>query len=384
MLTFNAGSVCDVCAEEYSPNRRPHSIACGHVFCGACCTAIVEKTSPRLSPTCPFCRDPFTAASIRLIRVDFASPSPSRPHSPPRPLSSIESNPLDQEDTIVYQPLGAKMLEAQVAKVAQRKCSVHEVRALHDTLRAWLARNSNTEQTESLHLSAALLRAILSNHIGHAQTTAALRAQIDDMSISKSKLETELAALKAELERVKSAKAPSALSTASMTPLSTASATYSRPASTLAPPSHPTSPTSYPTPPYPPLPRPLSSSASASASAARTTSLHQQLLQSNFRLSTPKPPARTSPPRPQSSPTRPASSVQTTPARPQSSVQTASTTRLARPPSRSTPTSPTRSTRTPAPAPLSRPTSAAPTPPARLVRSSSVTPTPPARGVGEE
>ncbi|KZT25964.1 hypothetical protein NEOLEDRAFT_1024249, partial [Neolentinus lepideus HHB14362 ss-1] len=205
MLTFNTGSVCDVCAEEYGPQRRPHSIACGHVFCGACCTAIVEKTSPRLVPACPFCREPFAADSIRPVRVDFSPPPPPPPPPPPRPLSSLEANdpPLPPEETIVYgRPAvsNAKMLEEEVAKVAQKKCSVQEVRALHDTLRDWLSQNkSGADQTPSLHLSAALLRAILLNHLAHTeanraakQTEAALRAQLDDIAMSKAKLEVEV------------------------------------------------------------------------------------------------------------------------------------------------------------------------------------------------
>ncbi|ETW75209.1 hypothetical protein HETIRDRAFT_240776, partial [Heterobasidion irregulare TC 32-1] len=77
MLALEPGSLCDVCAVEYGPRNLPHSIACGHVLCHPCCTTIIEKTPRTRTPACPFCRDPFSAATIRLVRIDVPPPPPS-------------------------------------------------------------------------------------------------------------------------------------------------------------------------------------------------------------------------------------------------------------------------------------------------------------------
>ncbi|KDQ53887.1 hypothetical protein JAAARDRAFT_136332 [Jaapia argillacea MUCL 33604] len=235
MLTLNTGSVCDVCAEEYGPHRRPHSITCGHVLCAACCDTIIEKTSPRLTPVCPFCREQFTSDSIRLIRLDFTSSGVSTPRRFP---NSLEANEVFNEDLVDDRAYSfdsvqgrvataraeARRLEDKVAKVAHKKCSVEEVHTLHEELTKWLQSEVKTDdqvsaalkslsiptrlkidrkllshQTSSLHLSAALLRAILLNHLAHSEATKAarslessLRARIDDLEMSKAKLEGEL------------------------------------------------------------------------------------------------------------------------------------------------------------------------------------------------
>lgn len=56
-----------------------------------------------------------------------------------------------------------------------------------------------TTQTSSLELSAALLRAILLNHLAHSEATKAwknteanLNHKIEDLEMSKTKLEAEL------------------------------------------------------------------------------------------------------------------------------------------------------------------------------------------------
>lgn len=54
----------------------------GHVLCEGCTKAIVLKTSPRLRPTCPFCREPFTSPDVRLIRIDFTQSSGGGPSGP--------------------------------------------------------------------------------------------------------------------------------------------------------------------------------------------------------------------------------------------------------------------------------------------------------------
>ena len=168
MLTLIHGSSCDVCAEEYGALRLPHSIPCGkiffpvrkfffshlflwrtgHVLCASCCTTIVEKTSPRLSPVCPFCRVNFNGDDIRLIRMDFTTSGWSTPRRLPTvesQYSDLTSEFLARRTERLLSPEGnsrirpeARRLEDKVAKVAAKKCSVEEVSALHKELEGWL------------------------------------------------------------------------------------------------------------------------------------------------------------------------------------------------------------------------------------------------------
>jgi hypothetical protein len=203
MLTLNPGSVCDVCAEEYGPNRVPHCIPCGHILCLNCCNNIVNKTSSRLTPVCPFCREQFTSDTARLIRIDFSS---SVWNTPRRRAYNIETETMNDmmgsrfpitEQSNARTRAEARRLEDKVAKVAAKKCSVEEVSTLHTELQEWLT--TEVEDQTSLSLSAALLRAILMNHLAHSEaskiaknTEATLKAKIDDMDVAHGKLEAEL------------------------------------------------------------------------------------------------------------------------------------------------------------------------------------------------
>ncbi|KAJ6551228.1 hypothetical protein B0H19DRAFT_1296365 [Mycena capillaripes] len=206
MLTLNPGSSCDVCAEEYGPHCLPHSIPCGHVLCSSCCTTIAEKTS-RFSPACPFCRENFTSDSVRLIRMDFNTSG----WSTPRRLPNIEANVPDFTNDAWSKRLmladgcsrsrqDARRLEAKVAKVAAKKCSVEEVTTLHKELQEWLTSDTKPDDdTSSLTLSAALLRAILMNHLAHSEASrlaknveTTLKTKIDDLEIANGKLDAEL------------------------------------------------------------------------------------------------------------------------------------------------------------------------------------------------
>ncbi|KAJ7100746.1 hypothetical protein B0H15DRAFT_459902 [Mycena belliarum] len=207
MLTLNPGSSCDVCAEEYGPHCLPHSIPCGHVLCSSCCTTIAEKTSSRFAPACPFCREQFTSDSVRLIRMDFNTSG----WSTPRRLPNIEANAPDfisdawskrlaLADGCSRSRQDARRLEAKVAKVAAKKCSVEEVTTLHKELQEWLTSDTKPDDdTSSLTLSAALLRAILMNHVAHSESSrlaknveATLKTKIDDLELMNSKLDAEL------------------------------------------------------------------------------------------------------------------------------------------------------------------------------------------------
>jgi hypothetical protein len=109
----------------------------------------------------------------------------------------------------------ARRLEDKVAKVAAKKCSVEEVSTLHKELQEWLTSDMEDQvhnlpssshsahltppwQT-SLSLSAALLRAILMNHLAHSEASklakaneANLKGKIDDLDVTNGKLEAEL------------------------------------------------------------------------------------------------------------------------------------------------------------------------------------------------
>ncbi|KZP14464.1 hypothetical protein FIBSPDRAFT_1048791 [Athelia psychrophila] len=108
----------------------------------------------------------------------------------------------------------ARRLEDKVAKVVAKKCSVEEVSTLHKELQEWLTVEMEDQVTPksahskalltpqwqtSLSLSAALLRAILMNHVAHSEaskiaktTEANLKAKLDDMDVTTGKLEAEL------------------------------------------------------------------------------------------------------------------------------------------------------------------------------------------------
>ncbi|GBE84310.1 hypothetical protein SCP_0602880 [Sparassis crispa] len=205
MISLNPGSLCDVCAEEYGPHNYPHSIPCGHVLCLDCCNNILQKTSPRLTPSCPFCRVQFTSDDIRLIRLDFGSSGYATPRT-----GTIEANhqPADgsDDDILLLNPgllktrAEARRLEYKVAKVAAKKCSVEEVTTLHKELQVWLTSDSKPDdQVSSLQLSAALLRAILVNHLAHSEATkhaksveANLRQKLEEAESDKTQLEAEL------------------------------------------------------------------------------------------------------------------------------------------------------------------------------------------------
>lgn len=195
MLTLKSGSACDVCAEEYAPQCLPHSIPCGHVLCASCCSAIVEKTTPRLQPACPFCRESFSPDSVRLIRMDFTTSGWSTPRRYPHfePGSDFIGELLAKrtEHLLRFDPdprskSEARRLEDKVARIAAKKCSVEEVSALQKELEDWLKTVKDDQQHSALFLSAALLRAILMNHLVHSE--ASRTAKSNELAL-KSKIE---------------------------------------------------------------------------------------------------------------------------------------------------------------------------------------------------
>ena len=173
-------------------------------------------------PVCPFCREQFTSDAVRLIRIDFST---SVWNTPRRRAYDIEAELVDDRVSRERFPImehgssrsraEARRLEDKVAKVAAKKCSVEEVSTLHKELQEWLTSDMEDQvhnlpsschsahltppwQT-SLSLSAALLRAILMNHLAHSEasklaknTEATLKGKLDDMDVANGKLEAEL------------------------------------------------------------------------------------------------------------------------------------------------------------------------------------------------
>ncbi|KAI0916247.1 hypothetical protein AcW1_009924 [Taiwanofungus camphoratus] len=269
MISLNPGSLCDVCAEEYGPHNYPHSIPCGHILCLSCCNNILQKTSPRLTPSCPFCRVQFTSDNIRLIRVDFGSSGWSTPRRGTIEAYDTAGDGVNDDDVLLLNPgilktrAEARRLEYKVAKVAAKKCSVEEVTTLHKELQQWLTSDDKRDdQSSALQLSAALLRAILVNHVAHSEASkiakaveANLKEKLQEVETAKSQVEAELRklrgqysaktqecqTLRTELNRLKPPNAASPGFSAMPSPNSTS-------ASALASPPRPQSTASFPSP----------------------------------------------------------------------------------------------------------------------------------------
>lgn len=187
-------------------HRPPHCIPCGHVLCANCCSTIVEKTPPRLVPVCPFCREQFISDSVRLIRLEYSYSGRSTPRRLPvlEAAHELQTEALARRAERLFHPDGksrsdARRLEDKVARVAAKKTSVEEVASLHRELEGWLIAAERDEQSQALYLSAALLRAILTNHSAHSEATKSakvlensLKAKINELDEVREKLEAEL------------------------------------------------------------------------------------------------------------------------------------------------------------------------------------------------
>ena len=219
-----------VCPGKFSRSTNPPSP--GHVLCLSCCNTILEKTTSRLSPACPFCREQFTRSTVRLIRIDFNGPSsgwstPRRSPNSPRPPLIEDDFPNDlllKASAPHYPEHGearardGRVLESKVARVASKKCSVEEVTALQKEVDRWLTEVTAADavrapsssahsssltpwhiQSSALYLSSLLLKAILANHVAfsdaaktakHAETS--LKLKMDELEHERGRLEVEL------------------------------------------------------------------------------------------------------------------------------------------------------------------------------------------------
>ena len=194
----------------------------GHVLCLGCCEKIISKTSPRLSPACPFCREAFTRENARVIRIDFPTSGQGTPKRVVLDAPDIVTDIFSRKDDLkLPEPFitsrsreDVRKLELKVARVAAQKSSVEEVSMLYQELQAWLAAESKGEtqvclrvayqllcrlthvflvsQNTALQLSAALLRAILVNHSQSRTVELSMKERLDEMEASHNKLEAEL------------------------------------------------------------------------------------------------------------------------------------------------------------------------------------------------
>ena len=115
-------------------------------MCLSCCEKIISKTSPRLSPACPFCRDHFTRENVRVIRIDFGTNGHSTPKRVLLDAPDIVTDIFSRRDDLkLTEPVAprsredVRRLELKVARVAAYKSSVEEVSTLHQELQTWLA-----------------------------------------------------------------------------------------------------------------------------------------------------------------------------------------------------------------------------------------------------
>jgi hypothetical protein len=131
----------------------------GHILCAPCCLTIVEKTSSRLVPVCPFCREEFTYDSVRVVRLDFSHSGRSTPrrlpvyeatHELPTEVLARRADRLMQIDDPPKPRSDARRLQDKVARVAATKTSVEEVSKLHRELEDWLMTAERDEQVSSL------------------------------------------------------------------------------------------------------------------------------------------------------------------------------------------------------------------------------------------
>ncbi|KAF8815549.1 hypothetical protein BYT27DRAFT_6678233 [Phlegmacium glaucopus] len=185
--------------------------------------------------------------------------------------------------------LEVRRLEDKVAKVAAKKCSVEEVSSLYTELDSWL-RSEKDDQTSSLYLSAALLRAILMNHLAHSEaskaaktTEANLKSKIDEVEAQKLQVETELRRQRTQYTQKSTECQQLRVEVNQLKALATTlGVTPPEPQRALSPTPAPTSPS--------PSPTPYSTSSSAQSPLSRFNSMHSRSASMSSRPSTPATP----------------------------------------------------------------------------------------------
>ncbi|KAB5589669.1 Zinc finger, C3HC4 type (RING finger) protein [Ceratobasidium theobromae] len=59
---------CPICFSEFDAKCKPYIISCGHVFCYACLESMIS-----VSPSCPLCRESFSARRIYVVMATLQS-----------------------------------------------------------------------------------------------------------------------------------------------------------------------------------------------------------------------------------------------------------------------------------------------------------------------
>ena len=130
----------------------PWATRLGHILCLSCFNNILDKSTPKRTPCCPFCREQFSGDSIRIIRVDFTAVNSgwSTPRANGVHEVIVESDGEDNLSAGLKPRDQAKRLERKVARVAAKKCSVEEVSSLQKELQDWLATKPYEQVRRSL------------------------------------------------------------------------------------------------------------------------------------------------------------------------------------------------------------------------------------------
>ncbi|TDL16648.1 hypothetical protein BD410DRAFT_731155 [Rickenella mellea] len=174
-------TVCNVCAEEFGPHNPPKSIPCGHILCGSCVVRVCERSSQRITPCCPFCRESFDSDVVRSVPVDYEAAEAKAP--PTHWQASVQSH-RDAAFRKVYEEFKTKeasriradvqRLEDKAVNIACKSSSVAELNSICNELQDWLSREYNKVpegEHVSLLMSAALLRSILNERTKHTKGT---------------------------------------------------------------------------------------------------------------------------------------------------------------------------------------------------------------------
>ncbi|QRV83819.1 Zinc finger, C3HC4 type (RING finger) protein [Ceratobasidium sp. AG-Ba] len=157
---------CSICFQEYDSERSPHTIPCGHVFCGECL-----YTSLDYNEQCPLCRSP--CLSVEVCKIV-----------------------CEQQDTPSTAPRSEEPEDEQVAwkallDAAQTECDYDQRRALlkHDIEPSLRETDTPPNLMAASNLLKMLLKAekrnqMLQSKLEAARTTEQeLRNQVQDLQV---------------------------------------------------------------------------------------------------------------------------------------------------------------------------------------------------------
>ncbi|KAH9849377.1 hypothetical protein C2E23DRAFT_762103 [Lenzites betulinus] len=161
MLLVHPSSQCDVCLDPYTwatPEKSPHAIQCGHIFCLDCLRSVNRAK-------CPLCRKAFNPERIKKLHVDKVNGDGSGLAGP-----MLEEFELLKQIAVLFDP----------------RTSPEEINALVDSVNAWLSRSLRPTDLSEDH---PLRTAVTALH------------QFQGLHIEKEELKKELGTLRATHER---------------------------------------------------------------------------------------------------------------------------------------------------------------------------------------